>query len=624
MFKLWFSHGVQPANAGYAYIVAPGITTTAQMDAYNSAAIQILSNTAAIQAVKHTGLNMVQVIFSTAGTLTIPGTELNSITVDKPCALIIKNANTTNPIISIADPAQQNSLINVLLTFQTASQKSIAVTMPSGNYKGSSITLSANGSTTSLFTPGVLAVLRIGGINGTNGNPGTTTPGTSGSPVHIDKYTVTAPGTITYQSSIDLPVSGTNKIFNSSSLNEGYITQSGNKQWLSVMGYATTAISGTVYSTTANPNIARTLGLIKHDGTVDVSTALSNFPVNGTAATVQTSITNNGTDLWAVTNQGNGMGVLYTTPGATDATTAPSVIVSPTISSTKSLAIFGGDLYYVTNAGTRIGKVSATGGLPTTAGNTMTPLPVATGSTAFTTFTPSQMVMFDMDSSVLGYDVMYVTNASTATTLAGIYKYCKNASGRWVSYGTFGSIATDGSYFGITGGRVDGLPVMYVTRGITTTTTESTNQLIQLAESSGYNANMNAAITATTDATVSGKSGTIRGVAFFPTPSYYYKGTGNLNDLANWGVNIDGTGTAPVNFTDGDQIFFITNGTNATLSANWTVSGSNSKIILGDGTNATSLAIPTAFSIQSEMDVYNNATLNIRNVQIPGALCSRE
>lgn len=616
VFKLWFSHGAQPSNAGYNYIVAPGITTTAQMDAYNSAAIQILSNTAAIQAVKHTGLNIVQVIFSAAGTLAIPGSELNSITVDKPCALIIKNANTTNPIISIADPAQQNSLINVLLTFQTASQKSIAATMPSGNYKGSSKTLSANGSTT-LFTPGVLAVLRIGGINGTNGNPGTTTPGTSGSPVHIDKYTVTAPGTITNQSSIDLPVSGTNKIFNSSSLNEGYITQSGNKQWLSVMGYATTATSGTIYSTTANPNIARVLGLVKHDGTVDLTTALSNFPVNGTAATAQTSITNNGTDLWAVTNQGNGMGIIYTNPGATDATTAPSVIVSPTISSTKSLAIFGGDLYYVASSGTRIGKVSATGGLPTTAGNTMTPLPVATGSTAYTTFAPSQMVMFDMDSSVLGYDVLYVTNASTTTTLAGIYKYCKNAFGQWVSYGTFGSIATDGAYFGITGGIVDGLPVMYVTRGITTTTTVSTNQLIQLAESSGYNANMNAAITATTDATVSGKNGTIRGVAFYPTPSFYYKGAGNLNDLSSWGANIDGSGTAPANFTDADQTFFITNGTSATLSGNWTVSGSNSKIILGDGTNATSLTIPAAFSISAEMDVYKNAVLDIQNVQIP-------
>jgi len=247
----------------------------------------------------------------------------------------------------------------------------------------------------------------------------------------------------------------------------------------------------------------------------------------------------------------------------------------------------------------------------------MTGLPVAAGSTAFTTFAPSQVVMFDMEPSVPGYDVMYVTNSSTTTTLAGIYKYCKNAAGEWVSFGTYGSIATDGSYYGITGKIIDGLPVLYVTRGITNNTTVSTNQLIQLLEAGGYSEAMNAALAAVTDATASGKSGTIRGVAFFPTPSYYYKGAGNLNELSNWGTSLNGTGTAPLNFTAPDQTFFITNGTNATFSGDFSVTGPNSKIIVGDGTNATTLTVPAAFSINGEVDVYSNAVLSIQNEQLP-------
>ncbi|MEO6916072.1 MAG: hypothetical protein ABI151_10800, partial [Chitinophagaceae bacterium] len=468
---------------------------------------------------------------------------------------------------------------------------------------------------------GILAALRIGGVNGSNGTTGSSTPASAGSPMHIDRYSISA-GVFTYESSIDLPVTSINNIFGSASTGEGYITQSGNKQWLSLMGYASKSASGNIYNTTSNPTLARTLGLLKYDSTVNLSTALSNFPVSGPAATAQTSITNDGTNFWCVTGQGvSPMGVLYTTPGSTDAAAPPSVIVTSgtdAVNSIKSLSIYGGDLYYVAGSGNRIGTVSATGGLPVMAGSSvMTGLPVATGSTAFSSFGPSQMVMFDMDSSILGYDVMYVTNNTTTAGLAGVYKYCKNSAGQWISYGTFGNTTSDGSYFGITGKMIHGLPFLYVTRGISSTQNLATNQLLQLTESNGYNADMNAAITATTDATVSGKSGTIRGVAFFPTPGYYYKGTGNLNDLTNWGANKDGTGTAPANFTGDEQLFFITNGTSATLSGNLTISGSNSKIILGDGTNATALTIPAPFSINAEMDVYSNAVLDIQNVQIP-------
>jgi hypothetical protein len=55
-----------------------------------------------------------------------------------------------------------------------------------------------------------------------------------------------------------------------------------------------------------------------------------------------------------------------------------------------------------------------------------------------------------------------------------------------------------------------------------------------------------------------------------------------LTDTTNWGTNTNGSGTAPSNFTANNQIFQIRNTTSVTSSANWTVSGTNSKIVLGD------------------------------------------
>lgn len=68
----------------------------------------------------------------------------------------------------------------------------------------------------------------------------------------------------------------------------------------------------------------------------------------------------------------------------------------------------------------------------------------------------------------------------------------------------------------------------------------------------------------------------------FAQTTYYYDGSGNLNSTANWGTNTNGSGTAPSNFTANNQIFQIRNTTSVTSSANWTVSGTNSKIVLGD------------------------------------------
>lgn len=91
--------------------------------------------------------------------------------------------------------------------------------------------------------------------------------------------------------------------------------------------------------------------------------------------------------------------------------------------------------------------------------------------------------------------------------------------------------------------------------------------------------------------------------------NYYSKGTGNLDVLANWGLNTDGSGTTPTDFSIYNQIFNIRNRSEATISALWNIDGS--KAIIGDGTNACNFTIPASTTVTAAMDVSVSGTLTL-------------
>ncbi|MFZ4797996.1 MAG: beta strand repeat-containing protein [Bacteroidia bacterium] len=99
--------------------------------------------------------------------------------------------------------------------------------------------------------------------------------------------------------------------------------------------------------------------------------------------------------------------------------------------------------------------------------------------------------------------------------------------------------------------------------------------------------------------------------------NFYSKSTGGLNDLSNWGTNTDGTGTAPLDFTSINQVFNIRNNVLPTIDANWIVSGTNSKIIVGNGTNACNFTIPSNYTVTATIDVANSALLTLQNTVYP-------
>jgi hypothetical protein len=95
--------------------------------------------------------------------------------------------------------------------------------------------------------------------------------------------------------------------------------------------------------------------------------------------------------------------------------------------------------------------------------------------------------------------------------------------------------------------------------------------------------------------------------------NFYSKPSGNLEVLANWGTNPDGSGTAPANFTSAYQSFNIRNGSSFTIGGAWTVSGLLSKIVVGNGTDACSFTVPSGFAVVGAIDVASNATLTLQN-----------
>jgi len=105
--------------------------------------------------------------------------------------------------------------------------------------------------------------------------------------------------------------------------------------------------------------------------------------------------------------------------------------------------------------------------------------------------------------------------------------------------------------------------------------------------------------------------------------NYYNIAGANVDLTTSWGTNPDGSNTHPSDFTSAGQTFNIVNGS-ATMSTSttWTVSGSGSKIILGNGTTAVSLTVPSTSTIAAAsggngmISLANNSTLILQNTTL--------
>lgn len=136
VFSLGFNYGKDPRNASYAYIVVPTLKSETDMQNYlKRNAIEIVSNTPAIQSVYNNELKIWQVIFFEAGKLEYKGM---SIQVNRRCALMLKETSNGRYQLHVADPAQRREYVRIHMNLPKIGKKSVTA-----SFSGSELTAGA-------------------------------------------------------------------------------------------------------------------------------------------------------------------------------------------------------------------------------------------------------------------------------------------------------------------------------------------------------------------------------------------------------------------------------------------------------------------------------------------------
>lgn len=323
------------------------------------------------------------------------------------------------------------------------------------------------------FTPGNLAIYRVGTGTGALAN--------TGNAAFVDEYTTS--GTLVQSIPLGVIASGT-------ATSEGMLTLSADGRFLVATGYASTGATSIASSASASNN--RVVARIDAAGNVDTTTRLTDFSTGNNPRGVAST---NGTDFWVVGGAG---GIRYTTLGSTTSTQ-----ISTSVTNLRTAAIYDGQLYTSTSSGTavRVGTVGT--GLPTTIGQTITNL-----AGIPTSGSPYQFVLLDTSATVPGVDTLYVADDSPGT----IVKYSLVGSS-WVSNGSIAATAIRGLTGVVTGSGVQ----LFGTTGASSSTGGGT--LYGLLDPAGYNATIGG--TVSNLATLSNTSNqAFRGIAFaVPEPA---------------------------------------------------------------------------------------------------------
>ncbi len=283
---------------------------------------------------------------------------------------------------------------------------------------------------------------------------------------------------------------------------------SSDRVFLSLVGYdsATGVAAATVFGTTTTKVIARINSL----KTVDYTTKIlaGDFSSN-----FREALSADGTNFWFTSASG---GVRYV-PFCNSSTTTSTAVAQSVgnYTNARGLGIYGGQLYCSLFNTANYGLSSIGTGLPTT---TATP-------TALTGFTKNiangDFVFFDLDATVSGVDVAYITEGAT------LKKYSLVA-GTWTQNS---STTLTNTSFGMTGiTNAAGKVFLFFTVGGTTPASGigENNTLETISDVNGYNAELSSATT-----TVLASAGTgyaFRGFSFTPnSPVVLPVGLNNFN-----------------------------------------------------------------------------------------------
>ena len=114
VFKLWLTHGPEPRNATYQYIIVPSTSEKELLLTDNQRKVIVLSNTPALQAVKHSGLGICEAIFYQSGEIQV--LEGLRIGMETPGILMVKTEKGILKKMVVADPTRKLEKLYLTLT----------------------------------------------------------------------------------------------------------------------------------------------------------------------------------------------------------------------------------------------------------------------------------------------------------------------------------------------------------------------------------------------------------------------------------------------------------------------------------------------------------------------------
>lgn len=137
-FELWFSHGVNPTDGRYEYIVLPGKTESETKAYYEAGKTKVLANNEKVQAAKDTSINTTGIVFWEAG-------NLDRVTVSAPLTVMYRETDTEFRI-AVSDPTQKltDAQVTINLPLELIDIDDMASSKSDANT--TTLTLNLNGS----------------------------------------------------------------------------------------------------------------------------------------------------------------------------------------------------------------------------------------------------------------------------------------------------------------------------------------------------------------------------------------------------------------------------------------------------------------------------------------------
>jgi hypothetical protein len=306
------------------------------------------------------------------------------------------------------------------------------------------------------FTRGNLVVVQVG--------DGSAALSSAATPVFLAEYRTD--GTF-LPPLLPLPtaVSGDNRRLTNSgtATSEGYLSLSIDGRYLLQTGYDAAVGTASVASTSVTA-VNRVIGRTALDGTIDTTTVFSTIAYN--QSNIRSAASVDGSAFWASgAGAGGSGGVWYTLLGPeSDAT----VQISTSVTNTRNVKIFGGQLYVSSMSGSFRGVNKVGEGLPTTGGQTITLLP------GFDPNSNSPQSVYDY--FFANDTTLYVADDRAAANGGGIQKWTYDGQ-KWVLTYTLNA-APGGPVRGLTG-YVDsqGRAVLFAT-----TTESSANRIVTVTD----------------------------------------------------------------------------------------------------------------------------------------------